>query len=86
MSEKIKISAMHDAEDGYCSGYVAKGHHDLADFMAELRREVDDDDAILEKTPTHKWLRAVRDFGLECTVWIDANPGSRGAFPATVIE
>lgn len=75
----------------YCGGedgraYYVKAHIPLEEFMAAMRYEVDADDPILKEEPVHCWMRVCRDFEQECSVLVEAAPGSRGAFRATWIQ
>lgn len=66
--------------------YYTKGHVPPLEFMAQLRREVDADDQILQEQPEHVWLRAGRDFQERHSIVLQAKPESRGAFRATYIQ
>ena len=74
----------------YCHGdegraYYTKGHIPLDDFMAEVRKNVDDDDIILREEPCHCWMRVCRNFEEDTPILVEAVPNSRGAFAATWI-
>ena len=61
---------------------MSKGHHDPHEFMRAVRDA--GYDWPLGK-PTHEWMRAIpapKDSGYSC-LYVEAEPGSRGAFPAT---
>lgn len=66
--------------------YYVKAHIPLDEFIAAVRREVDADDSILKGKPVHCWMRVCRDFEQECSMLVEAAPGSRGAFRATWIQ
>lgn len=75
----------------YCRGddgraYYTKAYVPFAEFIAALRREVDEDDQILREQPTHCWMRVCRDFQEEHAILVEAAPESRGAFRATWIQ
>jgi len=75
----------------FCCGddgraYYVKGHVPIDAFLAALRQEVTDDDALLKEEPEHCWMRVCRDFDEGCSVMIEAAPGSKGAFRATWIQ
>jgi hypothetical protein len=75
----------------FCCGddgraYYVKAHIPLNEFMAAVRYEVGEDDPILAEEPTHCWMRVCRDFEQECSVLVEAAPGSKGAFRATWIQ
>lgn len=65
---------------------LSKGHHAPEEFMAAALACWGEP---LEgfSAPAHVWLRAVPDrLGEYASVYIDAEPHARGAFPATFIE
>lgn len=75
----------------FCGGddgraYYVKGHVPLEAFMAVLREELDDDDAILKEEPEHCWMRICRDFEEGHQIIVEAKPESKGAFRATWIQ
>ena len=75
----------------YCYGddgpaYFARDHVPLDEFMAEVTKQVDPDDRILEEEPSHCWMRVCRNFQEETMMFVEAEPGSRGAFKCTWIQ
>lgn len=73
-----------DDDDGHA--YMAKGHVDLADFMAAVRAKCDEGDPILDETPEHCWMRYTRNFAEGCQSIGEAAPESKGAFKATWVQ
>jgi len=66
-------------EDTYV--LMSKGHHDPHAFMRTVRADY----SWPLGFPTHEWMRAVpapRNSGYRC-LYVEAKPGSRGAFPCT---
>ena len=75
----------------YCCGdggpaYFIKDHVPLDAFMAEVAKQVDPDDKILEQPPGHCWMRVCRDFKEERMMYVEAAPESRGAFKCTWVQ
>ena len=61
---------------------MSKGHHDPHEFMKAVCEAGDDWPLGM---PTHEWMRAIpapKDSGF-LYLYVEATPGSRGAFPAT---
>ncbi len=86
----LEASVMRDSLR-FCGGddgraYYLKGHVPFAAFMAAIRMEVTDDDAILNEEPEHCWLRVCRDFEEGHQIIVEAKPESKGAFRATWIQ
>jgi hypothetical protein len=71
-------------DDG--KAYYAKGFVPFDKFMAAVKAEEYDDAPILICKPEHCWLRTCRDFQEERTVFVEAAPGSRGAFRVTWVQ
>lgn len=77
-THQLKIQNV--GEDTYI--LMSKGHHDPHEFMRAARA------AGYEWSlgmPTHEWTRAIpatEESGYIC-MYVDAEPGARGAFPAT---
>ena len=84
---------------GFMIGLMSKGHHNPAAFRDKARdflwdtakpyhgvirealgSQVDDDEPVL-----HKWWRYVPQRDCDEGILWDAMPGSRGAYPATVL-
>lgn len=71
-------------EDGKYA--YAKGHVDLQKFSDAIRNQIDKNDSLADVEPQHTWMRCVRDFQEDMTVWAEATPNSRGAFPVTWVQ
>lgn len=66
-------------EDTYM--VMSKGHHDPYKFMRAVREHY----SWPLGFPTHEWMRAIpapKGSGYTC-LYVEAKPGSRGAFPCT---
>ena len=86
MSELLCVLDMH-----YCHGddgraYYVKGHVPIDAFKADLVKQVDADDDILNQEITHCWMRVCRDFEEGHSILCEAEPNSRGAFRATWVQ
>lgn len=82
----MQIERLNDFDHDMVT-YMAKGHVDLDVFAQEVDAQNGGDpltEAAWSK-PEHKWMRAVpRDgYGI---FYIEAEPQSRGAFPATLLS
>jgi len=69
-------------EDTYI--LMSKGHHDVHEFMRAVRADY----SWPLGMPTHEWMRAIpapANSGYRC-LYVEAKPGSRGAFPATYVR
>ena len=75
------------AEDeyGYRTYYI-KAHVTDTEFRDALKREVEDNDPIVDAPLCRTYKRMARDFSEGHTIIIDADKGSRGAFPVTYCE
>ena len=70
-------------EDTYI--LMSRGHHDVHEFMRAVRA---DGYTWPLGMPTHEWMRAIpapANSGYRC-LYVEAKPGSRGAFPATYVR
>lgn len=72
-------------EDGQTI-YYSRGHIDRSGFLSELEKWTDPGDAVLESEVEHRCKRVCRDFEERCSIIVDAEPRSRGAFPVTWVE
>lgn len=69
-------------EDMYC--LMSKGHHDIHKFMRAVRVEYP---SWPLGTPWHTWHRVVPDSSGEYSfLYLEAEPGARGAFPTTWVN
>ena len=83
---RYPLDVSHCMTDGgaYC---MSKGHHDAGAFLAEVRQALGDEDLSDWGEPRHEWWRVVPDVTEEYRrLFHPARPGSRGAFPVTVID
>ncbi len=78
MAKDYPLSIENIGEDEY--RLMSRGHHDFDVFMACVRETGYDWSLGM---PEHIWFRAVP--GEEGTRYLDAQPGSRGAFPVTYV-
>jgi hypothetical protein len=82
----VDVTRFEADDGGY--GYSTLGHVDLAEFMVEVRAQVEDDDKILNEEPEHVWAcyeDGEEDEELE--VYIELCSKSRiGSFPMTWIQ
>lgn len=79
---RYPLSVKNVGEDSYI--LMSKGHHDLHEFMRAVRADYQWSLGM----PTHEWMRAIparADSGYRC-LYIEAEPHSRGAFPATYVS
>ena len=67
-------------EDHYC--VISRGHHDLATFEAEVRKEFDSWGDFFESA-YHSYFKATPRDGYRAW-YTECSPNTRGAFPATV--
>lgn len=78
-ARKYPLKLENVGEDVYC--LMSKGHHDKAAFMAEVAKEYP---SWPMGEPEHTWHRMMPDpSGEYAALYYPAEPGSRGAFPAT---
>lgn len=77
MPKKYPLEIENWGEDTYIVG--SRGHHDKEQFMLAVRSAGYDWPM---GNPTHEWLKAVPNSA--GTVFAQATPETRGAFPATV--
>ena len=76
---KYPLEVVSVGEDVYC--VMSKGHHDPALFMEACKREFP---SWSMGKPEHLWKRTIPANDSDYSFWyIDAEPGSRGAFPVT---
>lgn len=77
--KKYPLELVNVGEDTYC--LMSKGHHDKAAFMAKVAEEYP---GWPMGEPEHTWHRMMPDPSEEfAALYYPAEPGSRGAFPAT---
>ena len=76
---RYPLNVENVGEDTYI--LMSKGHHDVHEFMRAVRADY----SWPLGMPTHEWMRAIpapANSGYRC-LYVEAKPGSRGAFPAT---
>lgn len=79
MPDRYQLCIENVGEDTYV--LMSKGHHDPHEFMKAVRSYY----SWPLGFPTHEWMRAIpapKDSNYRC-LYVEAKPGSRGAFPAT---
>jgi hypothetical protein len=80
----LEVNRIH-GDDGVA--YYAKGFVPLDEFMDAVKlHEGEDFESIPFGEPTHCWMRTVRDFQENQTMFTEAAPNSRGAFKCTWIQ
>lgn len=79
MAKTYPLQIENVGEDTYI--VMSRGHHDADEFMRAVRAA--GYDWSLGK-PSHRWMRSVptRKEGYRC-LYVEANEGARGAWPAT---
>ncbi|VVD99906.1 hypothetical protein PIN31115_02049 [Pandoraea iniqua] len=79
MAKTYPLEIENVGDDEYI--VMSRGHHDFHEFMRKVRDEGFDWPLTM---PQHKWVRRVptRKRWMNC-IYVFANEGERGAFPAT---
>lgn len=86
MTHPLEIQELREFEGGHL-GWYSKGHHEATDFLTEASFEAStilDIDVRFVRQEYWRCVPAGRGLRGVCTV--TARPGTRGAFPVTVVE